>query len=59
MTDEETKKIAESLNAQIRDNKCLRHQVQPTTARCRLCDAKREANGRFEFARQIYIRVNK
>ena len=38
--------------------KCLRHRIYPTLSRCRLCDAKFEAKGRFEYARRIFIRGN-
>lgn len=51
--DEKTLRSAvETLNAKI---KCFRHQFQPTTRRCRLCDAKTEAKGRFEYARRIFV----
>lgn len=54
MTDEEIKKVAEMLNA----HKCFRHQFYPATRRCRLCDAKRESKGHFEYARKIFIKGN-
>lgn len=36
--------------------KCFRHQLEPSPRRCRLCDAKQEAEGRFEYARKIFIK---
>lgn len=38
--------------------KCFRHQLQPTEHYCRLCEAKKEGNGRIEYARLIFIKGN-
>jgi hypothetical protein len=40
-------------------NKCLRHRVEANDRRCRLCEAKRKARGKFEHARRIFIKGNK
>lgn len=36
--------------------KCFRHQIKATKRYCRLCFAKTEAKGRFEYARILYVR---
>ena len=38
--------------------KCLRHQIYKTARYCRLCEAKKEAKGKSEYARLIYLYGN-
>lgn len=56
MDDLELKKVADLLNSLTESYKCFRHQFQPKDRRCRLCDAKAEAKGNFEYARLIFIK---
>lgn len=36
-------------------HKCLRHQLKPEKGDCAMCAAKREAQGKFEKARRIFV----
>ena len=38
--------------------KCLRHNFEKTACYCRLCEAKKEAKGKPEYARLIYLYGN-
>ena len=56
INEEDLKAITESLSKELK-YKCFRHQFQNAIRRCRLCDAKQEAKGKFEYARIIFIKV--
>lgn len=53
---ESEQKIADLLNKQAENYKCLRHRFYPSGSYCRLCEAKREAKKHFEYARKLYIK---
>jgi hypothetical protein len=55
---EDLKLAAELLNSKT-SIKCFRHQFQPTNRYCRLCEAKKEANGNYYYARQIFIKSDR
>lgn len=35
--------------------KCLRHRIEPEDKTCAICRAKRDAEGKFEKARRIFV----
>ncbi len=54
----ELKEVAELLNKAVENQKCLRHRIYEKSRRCRLCDVLKEAKGKPEYARILFIYGN-